>query len=141
MNNVQIRPDCNIIISRCSAEYFLNNSEPTLEKISARYYEVAPSSSDYTGYTEDITLSQFFSDFTSTYSQCYGILGGINSKETQSPKLYESGTQKDSNNKANETLITGKPTIENMGLAVFRDDKLVGELSRYSNYMSFNNYE
>ena len=48
MNNIQIRPDSNIIISRCSAEYFLNNSKPTLEKISARYYEVAPSSSDYT---------------------------------------------------------------------------------------------
>lgn len=131
MNSVQIRPDCNIIISRCSAEYFLNNSEPTLEKISARYYEVAPSSSDYTGYTEDITLSQFFSDFASTYSQCYGILGGVNSKGTQSLDPYESGTGKDSNNKANETLITGKATIENMGLAVFRDDKLVGELSRY----------
>lgn len=141
MNNVQIRPDCNIIISRCSAEYFLNNSKPTLEKISARYYEVAPSSSDYTGYTEDITLSQFFSDYASTYSQCYGILGGVNSKSTQSPNPYESGTQKDSNNKANETLITGKPTIENMGLAVFRDDKLVGELSRHSNNMSFNNYK
>ncbi len=141
MNNVQIRPDCNIIISRCNAEYFLNSSKPTLEKISARYYEVAPSSSDYTGYTEDITLSQFFSDYASTYSQCYGILGGVNSKSTQNPTSYESGTEKDSNNKANETLITGKATIENMGLAVFRDDKLVGELSRHTNNMPFNNYK
>ena len=129
MNNIQIRPDSNIIISRCSAEYFLNSSKPTLEKISARYYEVAPSSSDYTGYTEDITLSKFFSNFASTTSQCYGILGGVNSKSTQNTDVTEDGSKKDSNNKANETLITSKPTIENMGLAVFRDDKLVGELT------------
>lgn len=129
MNNIQIRPDCNIIVSRCSAEYFLNSSEPTLEKISARYYEVAPSSSDYTGYTESITLSQFFSDFTNTSSQCYGILGGVNTKDTQNTHSTESAEEKDSSNKANETLITGKATIENMGLAVFKDDKLVGELT------------
>lgn len=71
MNNVQVRPDCNVIISRCSAEYFLNNSEPLLEKMSARYYEIAPTSSDYTGYTENITLSQFFSDLNDTFSQTY----------------------------------------------------------------------
>lgn len=74
MNNVQIRPDCNVVISRCNAEYFLNNSKPMLEKLSARYYELAPSSSDYTAYTEDVSLSTFFSNFNDTFTQAYGIL-------------------------------------------------------------------
>lgn len=129
MNNVQIRPDCNIIISRCSASYFLENSKPLLEKLSARYYEVAPSSSDYTAYTENVTLSQFFSDFNNTFSQCYAILGGINTKATHITDNTQNNSEKDSNNKANETSISSKANIENMGLAVFSGDKLVGELS------------
>lgn len=75
MNNIQVRPDCNIIISRCNAEYFLNNSQPILEKLSARYYEIAPSSSEYTGYTDNVTLSEFFAEFKDTLSECNGILG------------------------------------------------------------------
>lgn len=129
MNNVQVRPDCNVIISRCSAEYFLNNSKPVLEKLSARYYEVAPSSSDYTGYTENITLSKFFSDLKDTSGQCYAILGGVHTERTKNVDSTKTGVEKDSNNKANETLTDSKTNIENMGLAVFRDDKLVGELT------------
>lgn len=75
MNNVQIRPDCNVIISRCNAEYFLNNSKPVLEKISARYYEIAPTSSNYTGYTDNVTLSEFFASFKDTFCEAHGILG------------------------------------------------------------------
>ena len=33
VNNNQIRSDSNILISRCSAEYFLNNSKPVLESL------------------------------------------------------------------------------------------------------------
>ncbi len=129
MNNIQIRPDCNIIISRCNAEYFLNNSKPVLEKLSARYYEIAPSSSEYTGYTDNVTLSEFFSDFKDTFSECYGILGGVNSEDSHSTDSNKSSSEKDSDIKANETLIDSKPNIENLGLAVFHGDKLVGELS------------
>lgn len=75
MNNIQIRPDCNVIISRCTAEYFLNNSKPILEKLSAKYYEIAPTSSEYTGYTDNVTLSEFFSEYTDSLSECHGILG------------------------------------------------------------------
>lgn len=48
VNNLEIRPDCNIIISRCDAYDYLNNSEPTLETVSARYYEFILNSSEYT---------------------------------------------------------------------------------------------
>lgn len=39
VNNIQIRPDCNVIISKCNAKDYLDNSTPTLESVSARYYE------------------------------------------------------------------------------------------------------
>lgn len=131
MNHVQVRPDCNIIISRCDANYFLNTSKPLLEKLSARYYEVAPSSSDYSGYTEDITLSEFFSDLNDSFSQCYGILGGVNTDSTHSENSDMNPIAEDTNTKADNTLITSKPNIENMGLAVFHNDKLVGELTGF----------
>jgi spore germination protein KC len=99
MNKVEVRPDCSVLVSKCNAEYFLKNSEPVLEKLSARYYEIAPTSSEYTGYTQSITLNDFFSDYTDTFQTCYAILGGI-----------------------------GENNIENMGLAIFNDDKLIGEL-------------
>lgn len=129
MNKVEVRPDCNVLVSRCSAEYFLNNSKPVLEKLSARYYEIAPTSSEYTGFTQNITLSDFFSDYTDTFQTCYAILGGINSDDTHDLNTGENSFEKDSTNKANETLIQGKSNIENMGLAVFSGDKLVGELN------------
>ena len=129
MNTIDVRPDCNVLVSRCSAEYFLNNSKPMLEKLSARYYEIAPTTSQYTGLTENVTLSQFFSDYTDTFRSSFAILGGINSDNTHSANVGESPTEIDASNKANETLIHGKPNIENIGLAVFYKDKLVGELT------------
>ena len=129
MNKVEIRPDCNVLVSRCNAEYFLKNSEPVLEKLSARYYEIAPTSSEYTGFTQSVTLSEFFSDYNDTFQTCYAILGGINTSDTHNSDSSENAVEKDSSNKADETLIQGKTNIENMGLAIFSGDKLVGELN------------
>ncbi len=47
-NNIEFRTDSNIIISKCNAESFLKYSTPLLDKVSARYYKIAPSSSEYT---------------------------------------------------------------------------------------------
>lgn len=47
-NNIEFRTDSNIIISKCDAESFLKYSTPLLDKVSARYYEIAPTSSEYT---------------------------------------------------------------------------------------------
>ena len=73
-NNIQFRTDSNIIISKCDAKSYLESSTPLLDKISARYYEIAPSSSEYTGYTESITLNEFFSSVTDSFSEPVAIL-------------------------------------------------------------------
>lgn len=123
VNNVQIRPDCNIIISKCSAYDFLNNSKPVFESIQANYYESILNSTQYTGYIADLYLTDFFSNILSKSSEATAILGGISSKENAQ------NVSSISDYKAGQTSIDGKNNIENMGTAVFKDDKLVGELN------------
>lgn len=74
VNNIEVRPDCNVIITRCNAEEYLNNSTPTLESVSARYYEFILNSSEYTGYTENVSLSDFYSAMLSTTTEAHAIL-------------------------------------------------------------------
>lgn len=128
-NSTEIRPDCNIIISRCNAETFLNNSSPGLETLSARYYELVLSSSEYTGYTDNITLQSFFSAYDNDFIEATAILGGINSDSTHKQDLNTSYVSMDGDYKADETPIKNTTNLENMGLAVFKGDKLVGELT------------
>ncbi len=64
MNKVQIRPDTNIIISKCFAKDFIQNTQPNLENLVAKYYEIAPVSSEYTGYTVNATIGDFFNQFS-----------------------------------------------------------------------------
>ena len=56
IRNTEIRPNCNIIISKCSAKDYINNSKPTIESLASKYYEIAIKSSYYTGYIPSTTL-------------------------------------------------------------------------------------
>lgn len=128
-NNIQFRTDSSIIISKCDASSYLEYSTPQLDKISARYYEIAPSSSEYTGYTENITINEFFSSTTDSFSEAVAILGSINTEGMQNADNASSDT--DSYYTAGQTPISGEPGVETMGLAVFNGDKLVGELDGF----------
>lgn len=127
MNNVQVRPDCNLIISRCDAYSFLSNSIPTLESVPARYYELILNSSEYTGYTDTIYLTDFYERLLNNRCEPIAILGGVNTKETQNRALDIDALS--NGYKADETPIETQNHIENMGLAVFSGDSLVGELN------------
>lgn len=129
VNNLEVRPDCNIIISRCNAYDYLNNSEPTLESVSARYYEFILNSSEYTGYTQNIQLSDFYSNMLSTTSQAYAILGGINTDATHKSHSNLPNYDIEGSYKADETPIKTETGVEDMGIAVFKNDRLVGELN------------
>lgn len=142
MNNIQFNPDANIIISKNDSEDFLKASKPVLEKMSAKYYEIIPTSSEYTGYTQNITLVDFFSSYLDTASSPVAILGSINNPSTQKEYSKEiisynnsndtsplDSADKDSSYIAGETPINSKKNIENIGLAVFNKDKFVGELN------------
>lgn len=136
INHVEIRPTCNVIISKCNAKYFLNNSSPMLEQLSSKYYEIASTSERVTGYTYNITLLDFFSDFADSFTECFATLGSVNDSDISntgdnndqlSSSLSNEGT--DDSYVASETPIDSQKNIENLGLAVFKGDKLVGELN------------
>ena len=135
-NHIEIRPDCNIIISRCNAKEFINNATPSIEALTARYYEVALNSSEYTGYTIPVRLSDFIGDIKSSFIQGHAILGGVNNGEVDGGSSSGSDDESseglysglDSHYAAGETPIEASNSVETFGTAVFYDDKLVGEL-------------
>src|SRR5574344_3057484 len=59
VNNIQVHSEANLIVCKNTAEDFLKNSTPILENLSAKYYEIASSSSEYTGYTDKVTFGEF----------------------------------------------------------------------------------
>ena len=77
-NDIEFRPTCNMLISKCDAKYFLENSKPILDDLSSKYYEIENSSKKNTGYTEPITLLDFYNDYYDTFGEPYTILGNIN---------------------------------------------------------------
>lgn len=125
INNSQIRPTANIVISRCEANYYLENSISKSEKVITKYYEVFPNSSDYTGYISNVTLGKFFNQITDKTNSPVAILGGVNTKDYD----VSSNNEDASTILANNSTIVGERNTENIGLAVFKDDKLVGELT------------
>jgi len=174
INNEDVRPTANLVISKSTAYEYLNNSKPNLEKLTTQYYETFFITGRFTGYFSNITIGDFYNDLSSTCSQPTAILGGLNStarkEDSQSSNQGanqgssssgsgssgssgESGgnggtnTQtsnpKDSNKisespnvvtnpedlTAGSSSIVGKRGNENFGLAVFKDDKLIGELT------------
>ena len=160
INHIEIRPTCNVIISKCNAKYFLNNSSPMLDQLSSKYYEIASTSERVTGYTYNITLLDFFSDFADSFTESFATLGSVNDGNISSSRANNnssySSSSRSNNNSANsssngsnsdqsssslssegtddsyvasETPIDSQKNIENLGLAVFKGDKLVGELN------------
>ena len=125
INNSQIRPTSNIVISRCDAKYYIENSVSQYEKIITKYYEVFPNSATYTGYTSDVTLGEFFNQMVDKTGNATAILGGVNTNTSQNI----GSNQQDNDILANESSIIGERGTENIGLAVFKGGTLVGELT------------
>lgn len=127
INDTQVRPSCNLVVSKCSAKYYLEQTSPQLENLISKYYEIFASSSKYTGYMPDATIGNFFNSMICKTCEPYAILGGVN--EGIPNNSNESDSQKDYTIKANESSITGKNGAENIGVSVFKGSQLVGELN------------
>ena len=126
INEVQVRPSANIVVSKCNTKYYIENSIPSLESLIPRYYQIFPNTSEYTGYTCNATIGDFFNALVCNSCSPYAILGGINESNSDSS---QSQVSDDSSIKSNESPITGNRESQNIGLAVFKDDKLAGELN------------
>ena len=80
INNVELRPDCNVVISRSDAGEFLNKSKSEIENITAKYYEIVATSSKYTGFTSDVKISDVFDRISDTFGEASAILGAVSSQ-------------------------------------------------------------
>lgn len=124
INEVQVRPSANIVVSKCDTKYYIENSVPSLESLIPKYYDIFPNTSEYTGYTCNATIGDFFNALVCNSCSPYAILGGVNTSDSTQYQTVD-----DSSIKSNESPIKGNRLSQNIGLAVFKDDKLTGELN------------
>ena len=75
MNNVQLRPSTNIIVSKNDAFSYIKNVYPLLENLLTKYYDIFPNSSQYTGYVANVTLGDFFNSLVCNTCEPFAILG------------------------------------------------------------------
>ena len=140
MYSPQIRPTTNIIIASDKAKDYIENSTSSLEGILTKYYDLFPTSAEYTGYTSNILLSRFYQNLTSDESGAVAILGTKSKSAKKNSSSQEEDTsnstkQEVSNNTSLESIATGENIVEgdrgteNIGLAVFNKDKYIGNLS------------
>ena len=125
INKVEIRPDCNIIVSQISTEEFLDTYSPQMEETIAQYYDVISSTATDNAYTQSISLSDFYYNLKDDLYEPYATLGTV-----CNPKM-NSNTSKDKSLDAQSKSVqtdSDKPLIKTIGLAVFKNDTLVGYL-------------
>ena len=53
VNDEEIRPSTNIVISTSDANTYLKNSNPNIEKLVTNYYDTFELTSNFTGYSDD----------------------------------------------------------------------------------------
>ena len=134
-NQVEIRPDCNVIISKSSAKQYITNSKPELENLVVKYYELTPYSNEYTGHITNATISDFFNALSANYGDPVAILGNGN-KLSITPSNVTVNPEQEFNIVAGENpLVEYERKSENLGLAVFKQSKLVGELTAFENLL------
>lgn len=145
INNEEIRPSTNILISKCDAYDYLDNVKPSLEKITVQYYDTFSISNRLTGYFENITIGDFYNKLSSKATCPVAILGGLDvtarnkkSSEASSSSDMQAGSDPLKSENiiintedliAGSSSIEGKLGIENIGLAIFKENKLCGELT------------
>lgn len=122
INNPQVRPTSNLIISKNTPEEYLKTSTSSLDKVLTKYYDIFPNSSKYTGYISNITIGYFYNSLLYPADGNLAILGGKNDNED-----VDESEIKDI--KAGQSPIFGERGTENIGLAVLNKDKYVGDLT------------
>lgn len=98
-NNIELRPDCNVIISSTSAYDVLKKVSNSGENFSARYFEHIISSEKYTGFSLICGFRQFFTDMNSPNESALAIYTTVD-----------------------------KDTIQNTGIAIFKEDNMIGHV-------------
>lgn len=129
VNKIEIRPDCNIIISQTPGNEFDEKNKPSLEDVLTQYFEISSNTDDNdTDYTKIVTLNEFYSSLEDPLKQPYAALGIINNADSQVEDSNNNDIQIDKS-VGSITSKKDKYLVELIGISVFNDDKMVGKLS------------
>jgi len=141
-NHPEVRPSSNVIISRSTAYDFLASSKSSLENITAKYYEIVTTSSQTTGFTSDITLSDVISGISDTFGEASAILGSVAGEDkASSTNIYETDTIAGEDTSGSGQKTETSSNIDVVGLSVFKGDVLVRRINCGRNNLSLNCYE
>ncbi|WP_027621270.1 Ger(x)C family spore germination protein [Acetivibrio clariflavus] len=136
IRNKEFRPNVSIIVSRCSAEEFIDAVKPKLETNPAKYYELLLDAYRYTGFTTDTQLIDFYNKSERSSIQPVAVLADVSKYKSSDEFDLSSSTYKEKGRsfplegdfKAGDLPKLGGLNIEIMGLAIFDGGKMVGEL-------------
>lgn len=129
VNKIEIRPDCNIIISQTPGDEFDEKSKPSLEDVLTQYFEISSNTDDNdTDYTKIVTLNEFYSSLEDSLKQPYAALGIINNANSVTKSANNNDIEIDKS-VGSITSKKDKYLVELIGISVFNDDKMVGNLS------------
>lgn len=76
INDVELRPDTGIVISKCNSRYFIENAQPDFESLVSKYYEIVTMTSEVTGYTSHVKISEFYNALYADEVEPCAILRG-----------------------------------------------------------------
>ena len=98
INNTQIRPSANVLITEGKASDYIQNSTSSLERVLTKYFDSFPNSSEYTGYTSNIILGNFYTNIVNKNIGATAILGRLVKTSNQEPS---SGSSESSSSQSN----------------------------------------
>lgn len=133
----ELRPNTYLGIARGHAEDFLKESKPILEANPAKYYELLMESYKHTGFSVGSTISDFYRDMRSNDGEAVAALLDVNQlSDSDEFERVLSGLSQNKDGKVMEgeyadgqvPMIFDTKSM-NMGIAVFKADKMVGELN------------
>jgi spore germination protein KC len=132
----EFRPSMYVAVARCSAEEYLENVEPVLEINYAKFYELTYSGFRYTGFIANTQFINFYVQQESYDMNPVAVLAGITKYKTAEDFTLEESTYKMKGRtyvlggdfKAGDMTVVGDLKSEVAGLAVFKGDKMVGDI-------------
>ena len=130
VNKIEIRPDCNIIISTIPKDEFSDSDMPDMQKLLPEYYSVTTSTENISGYTENVTVSEFF---YALYCHCHEPIAALGTARNPKKSTVKPSNNTSSIDKTAQSITSdgdsNTPIIEMLGLSVFRNDIFVGTLT------------
>ncbi len=132
----QFRGNMYVAIARGTAEDFIKAAKPQIQSNSSRLFEAFFTTYKFTGLSVESTLTDIFTSKASLCSNPVASLVGVNEYESTDEFSNEKSTYLEKGKehpfegdyKAGDLPKTHKYKAENMGLAVFDNDRMIGEM-------------